>query len=140
MFCKLCNNEKASGEFYASVGSRCKDCHRLAMKERSLTNPKVQEYDRKRAKTPARKAKTRAITSRWREKHPDAYRAQSAVGNALRDGKLKKLPCEVCGSKAHVHAHHSDYSKPLFVKWLCARCHLRLHALFPQLRGHEVSP
>lgn len=67
--------------------------------------------------------------------NPTAYRAHTAVGNALRDGKLERMPCEVCGTGDKVHAHHKDYAKPLEVVWLCARCHHRLHALFPELEG-----
>ena len=137
MFCKRCNSEKEAREFYAHVASRCKDCHKRRMKEIRLTDPAVQERDRKRAKRPDRKARSRANVQKWRTEHPEAYKAQSAVGNALRDGRLRKLPCEVCGSASSVHAHHSDYSKPLFVRWLCAKCHHRLHAIFPQLRGHH---
>ena len=139
MICKQCNADKAVSEFYRSNRASCKQCHCAQVRLRRLTDPKVRQYDRGRSKTPERRAKNRVIATRWREEHPEAYQAQTAVGNAVRDGKLKKLPCEVCGAEANVHAHHSDYSRPLDVKWLCARCHHRLHALFPQLRGHEVS-
>jgi hypothetical protein len=60
------------------------------------------------------------------EKNRDKRAAHIAVGNALRDGKLVKGPCEVCGS-AQVDAHHDDYSKPLVVRWLCRTDHVALH-------------
>ena len=41
--------------------------------------------------------------------------------------KLKKLPCQVCGTTKHIHGHHEDYSKPLDVMWLCAKHHAQLH-------------
>lgn len=118
---------------------KCKECWKEQVKLRRLTEPSVRAYDRDRAKTPARKAHARRVTIRWRAEHPDAYRAQTAVGNALRDGKLLKKPCQVCGTDEDVHAHHDDYSKPLEVKWLCAKCHHRIHALFPQLSGHRAA-
>lgn len=114
----------------------CKACHKRRMKVRRLTNPAVQAYDRMRDKRPERVAKKRAITDQWRRDHPEAYRAQTALNNALRDGKIEKLPCELCGSTENVHGHHTDYSRPLAVKWLCALCHHRIHASFPQLGGH----
>lgn len=136
MLCRACATEKTLGEFYSGVPSRCKDCHKAAMKIRRLTDPSVREYDRKRAKTPERKAAAREITIRWRAEHPIAYLAQTAIGNALRDGKILKQPCALCGTDRNVHAHHQDYSKPLDVKWLCAKCHHRVHATFPELGGH----
>lgn len=44
MLCRACNSEKQADDFYVGVASRCKDCHKAAMKVRSLTNPRVQEY------------------------------------------------------------------------------------------------
>lgn len=44
----------------------------------------------------------------------------------VRRGKVKKGPCEVCGSKA-VEAHHDDYDKPLEVRWLCKKHHRAHH-------------
>lgn len=57
---------------------------------------------------------------------PHKRKARNAVNNALRDGKLKRGPCEVCGSKK-VTAHHEDYSKPLQVRWLCPLHHAAEH-------------
>lgn len=47
----------------------------------------------------------------------------------LRRGKIKKQPCEVCGSD-NSQAHHEDYSKPLEVKWLCRIHHLEIHSQY----------
>lgn len=54
-------------------------------------------------------------------------KAHRAVEAAIQQGKLVRAPCEVCGSKKAVHAHHDDYSKPLSVRWLCAKHHLQHH-------------
>ncbi|MGD9564474.1 MAG: hypothetical protein AB7W44_19625 [Pyrinomonadaceae bacterium] len=64
--------------------------------------------------------------TRWVAKNERKRRAQIAVGNAIRSGKLDRQPCERCGSK-RAHAHHEDYSKPLEVKWLCATHHSARH-------------
>lgn len=133
--CTTCGESKGSDQFYAR-GARYKTCTIKAVKRRSLTNPKVQEYDRARAKRPDRVARASSVTKRWREKHPEAYRAQNAVNNAIRDGKLERGPCSICGTSKHVHGHHKDYSRPLDVTWLCAKCHQRIHATFPELGGH----
>jgi hypothetical protein len=140
MFCRMCNNEKIPADFYAGFASRCKDCHKASMKVRRLTDPYVQEYDRERAKTPARKEHSGRVAAQWRKDHPDAYRAQTAVGNAVRDKRLLKGLCAICGTDENVNGHHKDYTKPLDVVWLCAKCHHRIHATFPELGGHFEGP
>lgn len=48
------------------------------------------------------------------------------VNKAVKSGKLKKLPCVICGSE-NTHGHHDDYSKPLDVIWLCHEHHMEHH-------------
>jgi hypothetical protein len=131
---KSCERHFVASEFYASNLSTCKSCIKEKAKRRSRTNPLVQQYDRERAKTPERRARARKITQKWRQENPAGYAAQTAVSNAVRDGRLEKLPCLFCSDK-HVHAHHRDYAKPLDVIWLCPKCHHRLHAAFPEVEG-----
>ena len=57
---------------------------------------------------------------------PEKYKARTAVGNAIRDGRLLRQPCEKCGYHKS-QAHHHDYSKPLDVNWLCFACHRKEH-------------
>jgi hypothetical protein len=57
----------------------------------------------------------------------------SAVTTALRSGKLKRPDiCTRCKLPPFegcvIQGHHSDYSKPLDVIWLCSECHGREHA------------
>ena len=59
-------------------------------------------------------------------KFREERRANSAVNHAIRDGKLKREPCEICG-KEPAQAHHDDYNYPLKVRWLCQDCHARWH-------------
>jgi len=49
------------------------------------------------------------------------------VFRALKNGKLVKKPCEVCGAINRIEAHHEDYSKPLEVRWLCMKHHKMEH-------------
>ena len=70
--------------------------------------------------------RVKAIKRAWAERNPEKRRAQVAVGNAVRDGRLQKEPCAVCGTEK-VQAHHDDYSKPLEVTWLCASHHREAH-------------
>src|SRR5262245_51095002 len=92
-----------SGEKYRRLGV-CKECVKSRVRLRRARTPAAREYDRLRAKRPERKKHMRRVVIKWRKTNPDAYKAQTAVGNALRDGKLIKQPCSVCGAVEHVHA------------------------------------
>lgn len=69
----------------------------------------------------------------WRKSHPLTAEqrrrdnARSYAGVYLRRGKLSKEPCMKCGSMFS-QMHHPDYDKPLFVQWLCRKCHMDEHA------------
>jgi len=45
---------------------------------------------------------------------------------AVDTGKLKRLPCEVCG-EVKSEGHHEDYTLPLEVRWLCKKHHIAEH-------------
>ena len=70
-------------------------------------------------------------------------RTQSATRYAVATGKLKKLPCSVCGTRKKVEAHHTDYTKPLEVVWLCQYHHHEYHRLNPKVTnriGYYENP
>lgn len=132
--CFKCGIKKPAAEFYKHKKmadgrlGKCKECTKAdTAAHRTANIEAVRAYDRARAKAPKRKAHIREVTIEWRKKRALAYKAQTAVGNAIRDGKLVKKPCAVCGS-IKVHGHHEDYSKPLDVTWLCAAHHKQLHS------------
>lgn len=132
MRCKSCGIDHDESAFYASNKSRCKECVRESVAKHRLANlERIRQYDRMRASQPHRMAKNVAITAAWRVAHPKRRAAQVAVGNALRDGRLAKLPCMVCGADAE--AHHPDYDQPLDVVWLCPPHHKQAHALARKL-------
>lgn len=69
---------------------------------------------------------------------PAAVHARNMVKTALRKGNLVKKPCEHCGSVSKIQAHHTDYSQPLNVQWLCFPCHRALHVSeWAQLAGQR---
>jgi hypothetical protein len=76
---------------------------------------------------PCYRAKEAAYSKRARASwSPERRRAGATVQTAIYNGSLIRRPCEVCGTKRQIDAHHDDYSKPLEVRWLC-RHHHRLH-------------
>jgi hypothetical protein len=141
MLCKACGNDCSPDQFYVSNQTRCKECIKAATRKNRLEKIEYyRSYDRMRGSQPHRVAarKEYAETDAYRESHNKASRkyvetqpkrrsAQVAVGNALRDGRLQRMPCLVCGKKAE--AHHPDYDRPLDVMWLCHEHHMEAHAL-----------
>lgn len=48
--------------------------------------------------------------------------------HAIRHGQVRRSTrCERCGDVALTDGHHTDYSKPLYVEWLCRPCHAAHH-------------
>lgn len=64
-----------------------------------------------------------------KKRYPQRVAARQTVACSVREGRLKKpTVCESCGKICSPHAHHEDYSKPLYVVWLCKTCHRQVHA------------
>ena len=123
--CGTCGEVKSSPEFHKRAASvdglaaRCKKCQ--------------QAYDFARRDDPDRKAHREAMSPKyahkrteyngeWRKRNPEKYKAHCKVTYALKKGTLTKGVCEECGTDV-VEAHHDDYTKPLEVRWLCAKHH-----------------
>lgn len=66
------------------------------------------------------------------KKYPEKHKARYMLRNAVRAGKVKKLPCKVCRA-VKVEGHHDDYSKPLKVIWLCQKHHKERHRRHKEL-------
>jgi len=130
--CFKCNEEKPLDEFYCHSGmtdghlNKCKECTKRDVAEnREKNHARICEYDRQRARTSKRKENNIHSQRKRRRAHPEKQRAYNAVRRAIDKGKLTRTSvCEICGaSECKIEAHHSDYSRPLDVQWLCFRCH-----------------
>ena len=92
---------------------------RLAEKQKAETarrnREKVRQYERARQER-----------IRWTPKQ----RARRALQYAVAKGTIEKpRNCQRCSKPVLaklLHGHHEDYSKPLEVQWLCARCHFEI--------------
>lgn len=123
--CSKCLIPKEEGDFYRGM-KKCKECHKAFVRTAYRKNIEAnRDYEKKRFQDPVRRAAAQRYQEKRRAKNPEKYRARTAVGNAIRDGRLKREPCEVCGQKAQ--AHHEDYQKPLEVRWLCFKHHRAEH-------------
>ena len=71
---------------------------------------------------PLRRAATRSVPT-------TKDQARDQLVQAVRNGVIRRpARCESCGAERHVDGHHTDYSRPLFVEWLCRSCHIAHHA------------
>jgi hypothetical protein len=116
---------KASQDGYTSSCKLClkaRDAARYT-KEREFRSLRRKEY---MATTEGKDAHSRATTA-WKEKNAVRRAAHVILGNAVKNGRVMKHPCWVCGEAAE--AHHPDYSRPLDVVWLCSAHHKQAHAL-----------
>ena len=72
----------------------------------------IKAYDKVYNQTPERKQK---------------HHVRMFTTTAIALGILVRQACEMCGVK-ETEAHHTDYSKPLEVRWLCRTHHAAHHA------------
>ena len=133
--CFKCGAEKPLTDFYKHSAmadghvNKCKECNKLDVRENRLIRADYyRDYDvRRYAEDPKVRQRISKVSRLWRETFPERYKAHTAVSNSIRDGRLVKEPCSVCGTLDNLHAHHEDYGKPLEVIWLCAEHHRQLH-------------
>lgn len=145
--CKTCGLEKDIVDYYKHCGS-CKECVKLRVKNNRIRNiEKYREYDRNRPNKIERNEKQKQRIKSLKETDPEKYAnltyrkanahrknnpekalAWGRLNDAIRYGKIvKPNECVLCKIKCNPEAHHSDYSKPYDVMWLCSRCHHDLH-------------
>jgi hypothetical protein len=123
--CKDCNKEELESEFYG-IQNECKDCTKERVRKNYSMNRKYySEYEKKRQQDPERRKRKIEYQRDLRKRNPEKYKARMLVGNSLRNGKIKKGLCEICGIEK-TQAHHTDYSKPLQVMWLCRKHHMEV--------------
>jgi len=135
--CSDCGKSRSLDDFYKSPGGRydrqrrCKSCAKAKAYQRRHYDKEARErilaYDRARGNR-----QPREYQIQHRAKKPAENKARAAVGNAVRDGRLKKAEaCQHCHTKEkRLVGHHEDYRKPLEVIWLCDSCHRKLHAMY----------
>lgn len=148
--CFKCGVCKPLSEYYKHAQmadghlNKCKTCAKAdANKHRADNLETVKAYDRSRsslshrvaarsayAETDAYKTSHAKSLQRYRENNPEKHAAHTAVGNAVRDGRLVPWPvCAVPECSCIPEAHHPDYSRPLDVVWLCDLHHKGAHQI-----------
>lgn len=85
--------------------------------------PEVKARKQELSKSPKYRAWAAQYSNRYYHTvHPERHKARQTMSNAIRDGRLERLPCVLCGNPKS-EGHHEDYTRPLHVEWLCRSCH-----------------
>lgn len=119
--CKTCTKRDVSKNYRDNIG------HYRRYEKMRNQSPDRKRRDRDRQKSAERRANQVKYQAESRKRFPGKYRARIAVANAVRDGRLVRGPCEVCGTTKRVQGHHDDYRRPLVVRWLCFKHHMEHH-------------
>lgn len=132
--CKRCGEDDQQN-FYKNYSGVCRSCKKedATIYRRKNIN-KVRAYDRSRGnrqtpeyrKTSSYKESRKKSEFKWRKENPHKINAHSLVAKAIKAKTLTKKPCQNCGN-VKVEAHHTDYSRPLDVIWLCDKHHKEVH-------------
>lgn len=133
--CFKCNKIKLLSSYYKHPRTKdrflnkCKKCAKIdtfLARRNPKFREKILQYDKERAKNPERKRKKMLLLKIRREKYKGKAKANNALNNAIRDKKIKRLPCVECGNPKS-EGHHTDYRKKLQVIWLCNYHHRKIH-------------
>ena len=146
--CFKCGQAKPLSEFYKHKKmadghlNKCIPCTKKDVfdyREENLAEIKL--YDKKRNMLPhrvgARKDYAQTENGKrvcnkakidYSKRNPEKRIALLIANRAKRSGEIKVEVCEKCGSLENLQMHHEDYSKPLDVIVLCAKCHKKVHA------------
>ncbi|MDR1346811.1 MAG: hypothetical protein LBJ63_00035 [Prevotellaceae bacterium] len=132
--CSSCGNFMSADFYYKSkrnpigITSQCKKCHiKTSIATRSV------EKERERAKLRARRIRIEnpGYFKKYEKVKKKTYKtlARYMLNKAIKNRIITKPNfCESCGrDNVRITAHHSDYSEPLRVEWLCYECHAKIH-------------
>jgi hypothetical protein len=91
----------------------CLACNREKVRQWKENNPK----------------QTSRITTAYGSRNKEKRRAVRAVRKAILEGKMvRPTECSLCGKSGKIEGHHEDYSKKLWVIWVCHSCHTQKHS------------
>lgn len=128
--CYVCDTVKKLEYFSLSTtrnsgrSSCCRECDAKKSRERRLNDETKLDKP-----TEEQKEKWRLNEKAMRAKYPEKYKARYLCKSAVKNGTLIKCRCQVCG-EIKVQAHHTDYSKPYEVTWLCKKHHGEAHRIY----------
>lgn len=119
---KKCANSACEVNFICNSNKQayCKPC--IAERRKGMRSDWNHKYNMKI--TDKKNEESRAYNK------TEKGRAAQKLRDAVRQGKIKRQPCEIC-QEPEAQGHHFDYSKPLEVRWLCPKHHREEHLFEP---------
>jgi hypothetical protein len=115
--CMICSKE------FLSTNSWAKVCGKECFLEKQRINSKRYRTLNNNNKVLGIERQKKYVMS-----HPEKVKAQKLLQYSARRGYIIRPDyCEECFISCKPQGHHSDYSKPLSVSWLCPRCHKKEH-------------
>lgn len=143
--CKMCFKKYANShkkekveydQLYRTINekqiSEYKKEYAIKNKDKIAKQQKI--YSRKYRQTETGKMVTCMASAKARQLYPQKVKAINAVNNAIRNCKLLRQPCSVCGTNKNIHGHHPNYNKPLDIIWLCRTHHMGVHRIMKELK------
>ena len=133
--CKQCGKRKQLEQFDKILRAgplvewnlrRCKECtHAEFAKRYAIPDRKKAQIEASvnwKKQHPEQHAR---LAREYRARYPEKTMAQNRLNYAVRKGRIKRQPCEICGATEKIHAHHVSYEPKDWynVRWLCGVCH-----------------
>lgn len=134
---------------------RCKRCHNSRGRAWWKETGYGEKYYKENKQELAKKKKEAMKSQEARDKQSIRYKrywdnpkndvknkARAVISTGVAKGDIvKPEACEFCGSlNEPLEAHHYDYTKPLYVSWICKTCHGAWHKSNKTVQDEENTP
>lgn len=117
-YCSRCKKKDVGLVKYA------KNTHTQYYMCHTCNNTRVKNYRRTKAGSVATLRTNQNSIARF----PEKQAARVLLNSAVYAGKVRKPTiCSRCQKSGRIEGHHSDYTKPLEVTWVCTLCHTIYH-------------
>ena len=109
---------------------REKNKHKISLKEAVKRISDEDRFEKNKKKHLEWSRNNRDVINEWQrewyQKNKEKRKAHVILHRAINSGKiLRPNICSQCSKECKPDGHHTDYSRPLDVTWICRACHSR---------------